>query len=137
MARKLNQLYLVQRPPHKSENPKLAFTHAMASQTAEIYLEDGEEVIPTLAMVGDGVYNVVTNQQLMKHYALNSNENHAQMCLLIDLKVLVCKEDLEARGISADRLADGSALGADMTIQVVPFSDIQKEMDAADQILCF
>jgi len=137
MDRKLKQLYVVQRPPFKSENCKLAFTHALASQTAEIYLDEGDEVIPTLAMVGDGVYNVVNNQQAMKHYGLNSNENHVQMALLIDLRVLVCKEDLEARGIGTDRLADGSALGADMNLEVVPFSEIQKEMEAADQLLFY
>lgn len=137
MAREVKQLFMVQRPPFKSENTKLAFTHALASQTAEIYLEDDESVVPTLAMVGDGIYNVVNNQQGTKHYDVNSNETHAQMALLIDLRVLVCKEDLEARGLSADRLADGSALGADMNIEVVPFSDIQKEMEAADQLLFF
>lgn len=137
MARELKQLFVIQRPPYKSENPKLALTHAMASQTAEIYLEDGESVVPTLAFVGDGVLNVLNNQQSMKYYGLSSTENHVQMSLLIDLKVLVCKEDLESRGISEDRLADGSALGADMTIQVLPFSEIMAEMEAADQLLFF
>lgn len=137
MARELKQLFVIQRPPYKSENPKLALTHAMASQTAEIYLEDGESVVPTLAFVGDGVLNVLNNQQAMKHYGLSSTENHVQMSLLIDLRVLVCKEDLESRGIGEDRLADGSALGADMTIQVLPFSEIMAEMEAADQLLFF
>ncbi len=136
-AKELKQLFVVQRPPYKSENPKLALTHALASQTAEIYLDDGETVLPTIAFVGDGVLNALNNQKSMDHYGISSNENHVQMTLLIDLRVLVCKEDLEARGIDAGRLADGSALGADMSIEVVPFSEIQKEMEAADQLLFF
>lgn len=137
MAKEVKQLFLVQRPPFKSENTKLAFTHALASQTAEIYLEDDESIVPTLAMVGDGVLNVVNNQQSAKHYDVNSNETHAQMSLLIDLRVLVCKEDLESRGIDAGRMADGSALGADVNIEVVPWNDIMKEMEASDQLLFF
>jgi len=35
-------LFIVQRPPYKSENPRLALTHALASQTAEIYMDDGD-----------------------------------------------------------------------------------------------
>ncbi len=137
MARELKQLFLVQRPPYKSENAKLALTHALASQTAEIYLEDDESVVPTIAFIGDGVLNLLTEQKAMDTYGLTSTESHTQLALLIDLRILACKEDLDKFGITADRLADGSALGADLSIEVVPFAEIQKEMEAVDQLLIF
>ena len=43
--------FIVTKPPYKSENPKLALTHAMAYQTVEILLEDGQTVTPVLCFV--------------------------------------------------------------------------------------
>ncbi|MBS1112167.1 MAG: hypothetical protein H6Q95_459, partial [Nitrospirae bacterium] len=41
--------FVVQRPPYKSENPKLALTHAIASQSVEVYLNDGDVVTAEVA----------------------------------------------------------------------------------------
>ena len=46
--------FIVQRPGYKSENPKLAFTHAISSQTVEIYLEDGDVRSPWSPWWGRG-----------------------------------------------------------------------------------
>jgi len=73
-------LFVVQRPPYKSENPRLALTHAIASQTAEIYMDDGDSVVPTMVFMGDGVLNMVKNQQAMKLYGVTSTENHIKSC---------------------------------------------------------
>ncbi|MCK5427099.1 MAG: DsrE family protein, partial [Thermodesulfovibrionia bacterium] len=63
--------FIVQRPPYKSENPKLALTHAIASQSVEIYLKDGDLVTADVAFVGDGVLNCLKNQKAMDIYALS------------------------------------------------------------------
>ena len=47
--------FIVQRPPYKSENPNLALTHAIASQSVEVYLEDDDMVTCDVAFIGDGV----------------------------------------------------------------------------------
>ena len=52
MAKTTNLAFLVQRAGYKCENPKLALTHAIASQSVEIYLEDGDSVVPVVAFVG-------------------------------------------------------------------------------------
>ena len=50
--------FIVQRPPYKTENPKLALTHAIASQSVEVYLEDDDLVTADIAFVGDGVIDL-------------------------------------------------------------------------------
>jgi sulfur relay (sulfurtransferase) DsrF/TusC family protein len=92
--------FIVQRPGYKSENPKLALTHAIASQSVEIYLEDGDLVTADIAFIGDGVLNCIKDQKAMENYDLNSTESHIKMALLLDLNVMVCKEDLEKFGMT-------------------------------------
>src|SRR5512137_574499 len=118
MAKTTNLAFLVQRAGYKTENPKLALTHAIASQSVEIYLEDGDSVVPIVAFVGEGVLNVKNNQKAMEVYGITSTENHIQNGLLCDLKILVCKEDLGRYGITDADVPDASATGADTTIQV-------------------
>ena len=129
--------FIVQRPPYKSENPKLAITHAIAYQTVEILLDEGETVTPTLCFVGEGVLGCVKDQKAMENYGLTSTEMHLKNALLVDLDVLVCKEDLERFGIAQDRIVDAEDMGADKKIQVVPFEEIQKVMDSAKHLLFF
>src|SRR5512145_507597 len=123
--------FVVQRPPYKSENPRLALTHSISSQTAEIHLEDGETVVPTLIFVGDGVLNAVKNQQAMKHYGVTSTESHIKNGLLIDMPVWVCKEDMERLGLKEDQIiSDAEDMGgADISTKFVSYADIQKEME--------
>jgi sulfur relay (sulfurtransferase) DsrF/TusC family protein len=107
--------FVVQRPPYKSENPKLALTHAIASQSVEIYLKDGDLVTADIAFVGDGVLNCFKNQKAMDHYGLSSTESHIKNCLLLDLNVLVCKEDLEKLGLTEnDIVMDAEEFGAEI-----------------------
>jgi sulfur relay (sulfurtransferase) DsrF/TusC family protein len=125
-------LFVVQRPPYKSENPRLALTHALASQTAEIYMDDGDTVVPTVAFVGDGVLNVLKDQQAMKLYGVTSTENHIKNSLL------VCREDMERLGLKEDQvISDADDMGADLKTQFVSFADIQKEMEAVKHLLFF
>jgi sulfur relay (sulfurtransferase) DsrF/TusC family protein len=123
--------------PYKSENSKLGATHAMAYQTVEILLDDGEAVTPTLCYVGDGVWNCIKDQKSMEKYIITSTETHLKNCLLVDLDVMVCKEDLEKFGISEDSIVDAEDMGADKKIQIVPFETIQKVMDTANHLLFF
>ncbi len=74
-----------------------------ASQTAEIYMDDGDSVVPTVVFVGDGVLNAVKNQQAMKLYGVTSTESHIKNCLLIDMPIWVCKEDMERLGLKRTR----------------------------------
>lgn len=128
-------MFVIQRPPYKSENPKLALTHSLSSGVTSIHID--EEVIPTVAFVGDGVLNCVKDQKSMEAYGITSSERHIKNMLATDTKTLVCKEDLEGLGIKEDRLIDASDMGAEMTIQVVPFSEILKEMETNDHLVFF
>jgi sulfur relay (sulfurtransferase) DsrF/TusC family protein len=130
--------FIVQRPPYKSENPKLALTHAIASQSVEVYLNDGDLVTADIAFIGDGVLNCLRNQKAMEKYALTSTESHLKNCLLLDLNVMVCKEDLERFGLSEnDIVMDAEEFGAEMTTKVVPFSEITKMMEEVNHLLFF
>ncbi|MBI5026469.1 MAG: DsrE family protein [Nitrospirae bacterium] len=130
-------LFLVQRPPYKSENPRLAITHAISYQTVDLFLEEGETVTPVLAFVGDGVLNCLKDQKSIQTYDTTSTETHVKNSLLLDIKVIVCKEDLERLGISHDRLADAADMGAESSINVAPFVEIMKEMETSKHLLCF
>lgn len=128
--------FIVQRPPYKSENPKLAITHAISYQTVEILLEDGETVTPSLCLIGEGVLACIKDQNA-DAYGITSTEMHLKSALLVDLDVFVCKEDLERFGITEDKIIDAEDMGADKKMQVVPFENIQKEMESAKHVLFF
>ncbi len=131
-------LFVVQRPPYKSENPRLALTHAIASQTAEIYMDDGDSVVPTVVFMGDGVLNAVKNQNAMKIYGVTSTESHIKNSLLIDMPIWVCKEDMDRLGLKEDQIiADAEELGAELKTKFVSYADIQKEMESVQHLLFF
>jgi len=130
--------FIVQRPPYKSENPKLALTHAIASQSVEVYLEDDDLVTADIAFIGDGILNCLKDQKAQDTYDLSSTETHIKMSLLLDLNVLVCKEDLDKFGLSeSDIVIDAEEFGADVTVQVVPYDDITKMMEEMNHLLFF
>ena len=130
--------FIIQRPPYKSENPKLALTHAIASQSVEVYLNDGDLVTADVAFIGDGVLNCIKNQKAQEIYNLSSTESHIKMGLLVDLNILVCKEDLEDLGLTEkDIVLDAEEFGADVTVKVVPFNDINKMMEEMNHLLFF
>ncbi len=130
--------FIIQRPPYKSENPKLAITHAIASQSVEVYLKDGDIVTADIAFIGDGVLNCIKDQKAMDHYSLSSTESHIKMGLLVDLNILVCKEDLEKFGLTEnDIVIDAEEFGADLKINVVPFDEINKMMEEMNHLLFF
>jgi sulfur relay (sulfurtransferase) DsrF/TusC family protein len=137
MAKTTKLAFLVQRAGYKSENPKLALTHAISSQSVEIYLEDGDSVVPVVAFVGEGVLNCKSGQKAKEVYGISSTESHLQNALLCDLKVLVCKEDLARYGLTDADMPDASAMGADTAIQVVPWEQIHAELKGADHLLFF
>ena len=130
--------FVVQRPPYKSENPRLALTHSISSQTAEIHLEDGQSVVPTLIFMGDGVLNAVKNQQAMKLYGVTSTESHIKNGLLIDMPIWICKEDMQRLGLKEDQvIADAEDMGAELKITFATFDEIQKEIEACPHLLFF
>ncbi len=130
--------FVVQRPPYKSENARLALTHSISSQTAEIHLEDGESVVPTLIFVGDGVLNAVKNQQAMKLYGVTSTESHIKNGLLIDMPIWICKEDMQRLGLKEEQvIADAEDLGGELKMKFASFDEINKEMDACKHLLFF
>ncbi len=130
--------FIVQRPGYKSENPKLALTHAIASQSVEIYLEDGDEVVCDVAFVGDGVLNCKKDQKAVENYNFNSTESHVKMALLCDMNVYVCKEDLDKFGMTEDDIVmNAEEIGGDMDVQVVSYDKINKMMEDANHLLFF
>lgn len=129
--------FIVQKPQYKGETSRLAITHAIAYQTVEVLLDDGDTVTPTLCFIGEGVLGLSKNQKAMETYGITSTESHVKNCLLVDLDVLVCKEDLQKFGIPEDSLPTAEDMGADKSIQVVPFSTIQAALDGAKHVLFF
>lgn len=130
--------FIVKSLPYKTEASRLALTHAIASQTVEIYLEDGDMVEPVLAFMGDGVLNCLKNQKAMNHYGVTTLEGHMKNSLLLDLKVMICKEDVERFGLSEDALImDAEDIGGETRANIAPFSEIMKEMDSSDHLLFF
>ncbi len=130
--------FIVQRPPYKSENPKLALTHAIASQSVEVYLNDGDLVTADVAFIGDGVLNCIKDQKAQELYDLSSTESHIKMGLLVDLNIYVCKEDLDKFGLTEnDIVIDAEEFGADLKINVVPYGDINKMMGEMNHLLFF
>jgi|SRR3990172_180133 len=130
--------FIVKSTPYKTEASRLALTHAIASQTVEIYLEDGEMVEPVLAFYSDGVLNCLKNQKTMDTYGVTSLEQHLKNALLLDLKVLISKEDVERFGLSEDSLIlDAEDIGGETRASIVPFSEILKEMESSDHLLFF
>jgi sulfur relay (sulfurtransferase) DsrF/TusC family protein len=130
--------FIIQRPGYKSENPKLALTHAIASQSVEIYLKDGDLVTADIAFIGDGVLNCIKDQKAMENYDLNSTESHIKMSLLLDLNVLVCREDLERFGMTEkDIVIDAPEFGAEVDVKVVPYAEITTMMEEMHHLLFF
>jgi sulfur relay (sulfurtransferase) DsrF/TusC family protein len=130
--------FIVQRPGYKSENPKLALTHAIASQSVEIYLDDGDEVLCDVAFVGDGVLNCIKDQKAVENYDLNSTESHVKMGLLCDLNIYVCKEDLDKFGLTEnDIVLNAEEIGGDMDVKVTSYDEINKMMEEQDHLLFF
>jgi len=129
--------FVVQKPQYKGETSRLAITHAISYQTVEILLEDGETVTPKLCFIGEGVLGLQKGQNAMDLYGITSTESHIKNTLLVDLDVLVCKEDLAKYGIPEDAMPTAEDMGADKSIQVVPFSEIQKAMEEAKHVLFF
>lgn len=129
--------FVVQRLSYKSENPKLAITHAISYQVVEILLDEGDTVVPALCFIGEGVLGCLKDQKAMENYGMTSTETHLKNALLVDADVFVCKEDLERFGITEDRLVDAEDMGADKKLQIVPFASIQKEIESANHVLFF
>lgn len=130
--------FIVRSMPYKTEASRLALTHAIASQTVEIYLEDGDLVEPVVAFMGDGVLNCLRNQNAMGMYGVTSIEQHLKNSLLLDLKVLICKEDVERLGLSEGSLImDAEDIGGETKANMVPFSEIQQEMETSNHLLFF
>jgi sulfur relay (sulfurtransferase) DsrF/TusC family protein len=130
-----NILFVVTKPPYKSENPKLAITHAMACYVADIHID--EEVEPTVAFIGDGVLNCIKNQRSQDIYGIISTEQHIKNQLASDMKMLVCKEDLQRLRIKEDRLVDAKDMGADVDLVITDFEEILKEIKRCDQVMFF
>ncbi|MDH4230562.1 MAG: DsrE family protein [Nitrospirota bacterium] len=129
--------FVIQRPPYKSETSTLGFTHAISYQVVEMLLEDGQNVIPTVCLVGEGVLNLIKDQKAMENYGVTSVESHGKNSLLVDLDMLVCKEDMERFGLAEDRLLDAEDMGADKKLQIVPYAEIQKVLEDSNHLLFF
>lgn len=130
--------FIVKSLPYKTEASRLALTHAIASQTVEIYLEDGDMVEPVLAFIGDGVLNCLKNQKSMDKYGVTSLGQHIKNALLLDMKVQICREDMERLGIKEDSLIlDAEDIGGETRANIVSFKEINEEMESSDHLMFF
>lgn len=137
MAKEVKLTFLVTKAQYKGETSRLAITHAIAYQTVDVYLEDGDMVTPALCFVGEGVLGLTKGQDAMGTYGITSTENHIKNALLVDLDVYFCKEDMDKYGVSTDTVPGAEEMGADKSINVVPFAEIQKIMDASNHVMFF
>lgn len=128
---------IIQSPQYKGETSRLGITHAISYQTVEILLEDDDTVTPTLCFVGEGVLGIQTGQNAMDTYGITSTEAHFKNCLLVDLEVLICKEDLERFGISEDQIPNAEEMGADVSAKIVPRDEIRKVIEESKHLLFF
>lgn len=126
---------MVTRPPFKSENPKLALTHSLASFVAGMHIDD--EITVSVSFAGDGVLNCIKGQKSEQFYNLGSNEKHIKNMLASDIKILACRKDLEKFGIPAERLIDAKEMGVENIIKVAPFEEILKELEECDHVMFF
>ncbi len=132
--------FVVDKLPYKTESSRLALTHGISSQTVGIHLdeEEDEPVQPVIAFIGDGILNCLKEQEALNTYGITSIEMHVKNSLLLDMRVLVCAEDLEKFGLTKDNIImDAEDIGGDMETEIVPFSSIMEEMNSADHILYF
>jgi sulfur relay (sulfurtransferase) DsrF/TusC family protein len=130
--------FVIRSLPYKTEASRLAMTHAISSQTVEIYLEDGDNVEPVVCFIGDGVLNCLKSQAAAKHYDITSLEMHIKNSLLLDLKVMICKEDLDRFGIKEDALImNAEDVCGETSALIVPYSEIQNDLDSVNHIQMF
>ncbi|MCX8069597.1 MAG: DsrE family protein [Thermodesulfovibrionales bacterium] len=130
--------FIIKSLPYKDEASRLALTHAISSQSVDIYLEDGDSIEPVVCFIGHGVLNCLKNQEAMKYYADTSIQMHLENAMLVDLNILICREDLDKFGLSEnDIVLDAEKYGADTKAKIVPYSEIQKVMDEVDHLQFF
>ncbi|MCX8031088.1 MAG: DsrE family protein [Thermodesulfovibrionales bacterium] len=129
--------FIIQRPPYKSESSTLGLTHAISYQVVDMFLDEGQGVVPKVCFIGEGVLNCLSGQKAMEHYGVTSIEAHIKNALLVDLDIFVCKEDLERFSIGEDRLVDAEDMGADKKLQVVPLSQIQSIINNCKHLFVF
>lgn len=130
--------FIVDKPPYKTETSRLALTHALASQSVEIYLKDGDNVEPFLAFIGDGVLNCIKKQKALTMYGVTSLDMHIRNALLFGLNVYVCKEDIRKFGLTEDMIVmDADHPDGEIKTQIIPYAEIQKAMETCDHILFF
>jgi len=84
--------FIVDKPPYKTETSRLALTHALSSQSVEIYLKEGDNVEPFLAFIGDGVLNCIKNQKALAMYGVTSLDMHIRNSLFFGLNVYDAKK---------------------------------------------
>jgi sulfur relay (sulfurtransferase) DsrF/TusC family protein len=130
-----NLCFIVTKPPYKIEASKLALTHGISTQTADVYLEDDNVIKAAIAFVGDGVLNCVENQKSREHYGIVSITEHIKNSLLADVRILVCKEDFEKFGLSEEVIPNADDMGADMQVELVSFEDINQVMEDSDHLI--
>ena len=82
--------------------------------------------------------NCLKDQKAADHYGLTSTETQVKMALLLDINVLICKEDLDRFGLSQDDIViDAEEFGADIEAKVVPYAEIAAMMEESKHLLFF
>jgi sulfur relay (sulfurtransferase) DsrF/TusC family protein len=124
-------MFLITRPPFKTENVRQALLHALACYTVI-----DEEVEPVVALVGKGVLNCMAGQESERFYGIESNGDEIKKLLMSDARVLVCEEDVRGFGID-NRLVDAKDFDVETEIKIVPFEDIEREVENCDHVMVF
>lgn len=130
--------FVIKSLPYNRETSRLGLTHAIASQSVDIYLDDGDMIEPVVCFIGDGVLNCLKEQQCIKHYNNTSMETHIKNALLVDLQVYISQEDIDRFGLTKDDVVtDAEEIGADKKAEIVPFEHIQSIMEEVDHLQFF
>jgi len=117
---------VIQRPPYKSETSTPRFTHAISWQVVEMLPCGRPERFSDGMLTGEGVLNLLKDQKAMENYGVTSIESHGKNSLLVDLDMLVCKEDLDRVGIAEDRLLDAEDMARTRSCRSSRYAEIQR-----------
>ncbi len=126
-----NVFFLI-RKTAKEEVPSIAIDHALGCLTVLEF-----EVEPMVAFTGDGILNVLKEQEGTDTYGIDSVEERVKMLLMSDVKVLVLKEDMDRLGITEEMITDAKEYDAEEAVTPASWEEIQKGMEEADMVMFF
>ncbi len=130
----VKKVFILVKTNVKEEVPYLGVDHAMGAMAT---LTGEEEFEATVAFVGSAVLNCVKGQKFLDVYNVESIEDVIKLALGSDVKIYVCKEDMEKYKIKEEELVDAKDMGIEAKVEAKPWNEILEEMKKADYVFFF